>query len=119
MSSNKENRRPSQHPGCPLQQSGAAADSWNEVPGSSLEVISQLHLPTNRSVLKRFRSHRTTNELVTINYTPGPALVHPGTQRTLIVRLCHRVHREKGIKYGWLMRNENKTKNTSQCAGFR
>ncbi len=61
-----DSKRP-RHPGGPLQWSGAAADSWNEALGSSLAVISQLYLPTNRTVLRRYRFQRMTNELATIN----------------------------------------------------
>ena len=50
----KDEAKP-KHPGGPLQRSGASADSWNESLGSSLETISQLMLPTNRTILRRYR----------------------------------------------------------------
>ena len=46
----KDEARP-KHPGGPLQRSGTAADSWNK----ALETISQLMLPTNRTILRKYR----------------------------------------------------------------
>lgn len=78
MSSDKENegekpkkKNKQKHPGGPLQRSGKAAESWNAALGSSLAVISHLLLPTNRTLLRRYRFLRMEH-----NHTPIMDLAH-------------------------------------------
>ena len=57
-----ENDKQAKHPGGPLQRTGASADSWNEAVGSSLDNIPFGLLPTNRTILRRYRCLRMNNE---------------------------------------------------------
>ena len=89
MSLNKENGAEQQkknkekqpkHPGGPLQRSGNAADSWNAALGGSLEVLPQLYLPTNRSLLRRYRFFRMEHE-----QTPIMELAHAISQEVTYI----------------------------------
>ena len=53
------------HPGGPLQRTGPSAESWNEGVGTSLELIPLTHLPTKRTVLRRYRYLRLRNDTAT------------------------------------------------------
>ena len=67
-----ETKTDKKHPGGPLQRTGLSAESWDEGVGISLELIPLTHLPTKRTVLRRYRylplrnDRATTTELINI-----------------------------------------------------
>ena len=63
----KEDKNENKHPGGPLQRTGKSSDSWNEAVGSSLEIIPTSTLPTARTILRRYRYLRLTDETATTN----------------------------------------------------
>ena len=67
-----ESKTKKKHPEGPLQRKGLSADSWNQAVGSSLEVIPKTQLPTNRTVLRRYRYLRLNDEI-----SPLDVLVNP------------------------------------------
>ena len=107
----KDEAKP-KHPGGPLQRSGTAADSWNEALGSSLITISQLMLPTNRTILRKYWFLRVIDPSSTslqLAQIIGNEVIYIWNCARIPISATHLVHQQVNKLIEWWNRSGKKT----------